>query len=283
MRIGFCLMEAFDNRPKNAVGSSRIRGRWVIEKWNELYPNEEVEEYKIGRQYDVLIFQKVYWDLMLNEFKGKKIIDLCDPDWLEGKDIMKYVNKCDLCTTSTEPLAQFVRKFVKNKVTCIPDRIKLEEHKARGKHEGEAKVIGWFGYAHNQYYLTQTLEVLAEKRLRLKVISNQPYTPPSTLRLIEIENIHYSYPSIHDHLSRCDLFLSPERLDEKGIYKSNNKELTAKALGVPVVASADDLDRLMNPDERNKQVELDKQEILDKYDIRYSVEELRTLVNEICK
>ena len=283
MNIGWATMEAFDNRERGSVGSSMIRGRWILEQWHEMYPNEEVEEYVMGKKYDVLVFQKVYWDKMLDAFDGIKVIDICDPDWLEGKDVMKYIEQCDLCTTSTEQLAQYIRKFVSTKVVCVPDRVRLKEFPRRVKHEGRATKAVWFGYSQNHHYITQTLEVLAELGLKLIVISNQSFIPPSTLKLIEIENIKYSTPEVYEQISKCDFYISPERseTDEKGRFKSNNKDLISMSIGVPVVRSADNLDRLMNADERNKQMDRDWLEIQDKWDVKYSVDEFRSLINEI--
>lgn len=66
-------MEYLENRPLNSVGSSRIRGRWLAENW------DECSLYTTGKKYDFLIFQKAYWDTMLQNFNGLKIFDLCDP------------------------------------------------------------------------------------------------------------------------------------------------------------------------------------------------------------
>ena len=72
MKIGICTMEKFDNRVVNSVGSSRIRVRWLLKYW------PEAEEYIIGKEYDVLIFQKVYWKPMMQSFEGIKILDICE-------------------------------------------------------------------------------------------------------------------------------------------------------------------------------------------------------------
>ena len=70
---GVISMEKHENRQPNSVGSSRIRARWLWKYWNEL------EEFQIGKRYDFIIFQKSYWKRMLENFKGIKIFDLCDP------------------------------------------------------------------------------------------------------------------------------------------------------------------------------------------------------------
>jgi hypothetical protein len=170
MNIGFITFEQMDNRVVNSIGSTRIRARWVWETWKDVYPDDEAGLFHIGGKYDVLIFQKVYWEQMLDAYKGVKIIDLCDPDWLEGRDVMRFVNKCDYCTTSTENLADYIRKFVSVPVVCVPDRVYPKEYSPRGKHEGKARKVVWFGYQQNQHYITPTLDILRDYNMELHVV-----------------------------------------------------------------------------------------------------------------
>ena len=203
MKIAFVTMEKTDNRLPNSVGSSRIRARWVYERW------DEAEEYRIGGKYDVLIFQKVYWENMMEQFQGIKILDLCDPDWLEGRDVMKYCNLCDAVTTSTEALAEYIRKFVKVPVTCIPDRVALEEHKPIKKdHKRTVKSAVWYGYSHNAHYLDNTLYHLARYNIGLTAITDRGWNPSNAP--VTIVNKGYNYPGIHEELIKHDIVLLPD-------------------------------------------------------------------------
>ena len=98
-KVGLLTMEKMDNRLFNSVGSSRIRMRWMLPYW------DEAEEYGIAKEYETLVFQKVYWGAMMDAFKGVKILDLCDPDWLENKPVFEFVDKVDAVVTSTPALA----------------------------------------------------------------------------------------------------------------------------------------------------------------------------------
>src|SRR3990167_32993 len=100
--VAFATMEKIDNRPYNSIGSSRIRARWLINHW------DEAEEYQVGGKYNVMIFQKAYWQEMLESFTGKKIFDLCDPDWLVPRPVIESIEYCDAAVTSTETLAEFL-------------------------------------------------------------------------------------------------------------------------------------------------------------------------------
>jgi len=59
------------------IGSSTIRCDWVIKQW------PEAKRFKFGENPDCIIYQKAYWIDHMKEYKGIKILDICDPDWLE--------------------------------------------------------------------------------------------------------------------------------------------------------------------------------------------------------
>lgn len=278
MNVGFATMEKFDNRVPNSVGSSRIRARWLINHW------PESEEYMMGRNYDVLVFQKVYWREMMDKFEGKKIMDICDPDWLEGKPVFEFVDMMDAVVTSTEALAKFMKKVrPKANIICIPDRMNMAEFpKRKTEYVGKPKTIAWFGYNHNIHYIQKTFPDIIKKGLELVVISDQPYNPPLAYQSLKIKNVAYSYPGVHQELLKCDLVLMPDNSgDLRGSFKSNNKILTAWALGIPVVRVPEDLDVYEDPKQR--QIEADRcyQEMLDKWDTKQSVEDYKTLISQL--
>ena len=99
MKIGICTFAKYHGR--KGIGSSRIRGEWLTNHW------EEAEIYKQGGKYDVLIFQKVYWTALAKAFKGVKIFDLCDPDFLHwAYRTVEMLENVDIVTTSTPVLAK---------------------------------------------------------------------------------------------------------------------------------------------------------------------------------
>lgn len=278
MKIGICTMEAFDNRPIDSVGSSRIRAKWLLNYW----PDAEV--YKMGVEYDVMIFQKVYWDGMMENFKGIKILDICDPDWLEGRDVFKYVDLVDAVVTSTPALTEYMLKLRPNKkIICIPDRIYLPEHTMRTqKHSGTAKNAVWFGYHHNTHYLVKTFDELIEKNITLTIISNAAYQPPRAWEKLQVKNLPYSYPQVHEDIKMFDIALMPEPDDDlKGSFKSNNKSLTCWALGVPTAKDWRELETLMDGDVRQQKALDLRKEIEEKWDVKLSVEEYKILIEEL--
>jgi len=275
--VGICSMERFDNRPKNSVGSSRIRVRWLLNYW------PEAEEYLIDKKYEVLIFQKVYWQKMMEEFEGVKIMDLCDPDWLEGKPVFEYIDMADAVTTSTQELADFIKGMRPNKkVICVPDRVYIPEHiPVKTKHEGRAKKAVWFGYQHNTHYLYKTFDELITKGIELTLISDKPFVAPLGYKNLKYDNVAYSYP-IHAEIIKHDFVLMPAPTDdERARFKSNNKTLQSWAVGMPVVKDPKDLDRFMDPAEREKESKKRLKEIKDKWDVKLSVDQYREIIKGI--
>jgi len=278
-KIAFATMEKFDNREINSVGSSRIRARWLINDW------PEAEEYIIGKKYDVLVFQKVYWSAMMKAFEGIKILDLCDPDWLENKPVFQYVDMADAIVTSTQALADYIKKLRPNAlVKYIADRVYLPEATpVHTKHEGQLKKLVWFGYSHNVHYLTNTYDEIIKRGIELTAISNAPIEPPLMYRgKINIVNVVYNYDTVNREMVKADAVLMPEPSgDEKAKFKSNNKTVQAWALRMPVIKTPEDLDKFTNAEEREKEAEEKRQEVEKNWDSKLSVQEYRDLILEI--
>ena len=274
-------MERMDNRKINTVGSSRIRMRWPLHFW------PEAEEYVIGKNYDVMIFQKVYWDNMMTNFEGIKILDLCDPDWLEGRPVFEFIDLCDAVTTSTEPLAEYIKKLRPNAlVKCIPDRVYIPEIKPiKDVHQGPLKRVVWFGYSGNTHYLMNTFDELIKRGIHLTIISNSTYDPPLTYRnKLDFINVAWDYEAFFAEIVRADAVLMPDpHGDEKGKYKSNNKTIQSMAQGMPVVIVPEDIDKFMSPESRRIESRKRLQEVKEKWDTKLSVDEYRDIIEEIKK
>jgi len=168
MKIGFLLFEKIHG--KKNLGSSRIRGHWIVKNW------DEAELFEQGKKYDAIVFQKVYWSNYLKAYDGIKVLDICDPDWLDTAPIIEPLKYFDGVVTSTIALAEEMKKFTDKPVKFIPDRQDLEFHNVRKVHKGRAKKVIWFGYSHNAKTLDVTLSTLKKYGLKLTVLSN--FRPP---------------------------------------------------------------------------------------------------------
>jgi len=268
MKISFLLFENYWQR-KN-IGSSRIRGHWLLKHI------PEAEIYKQGGKYDVIYFQKVYWKEMIREFKGIKILDICDPDWLDGMEVVEIFNNVNAITTSTEKLAEDIRKMTKTPVYFIPDGVDFESLPEPKKHIGKAKKVCWFGYIHNSSILDPTLMKLRNLGLTLRVISEGNYNTSEC----SVENVKWKIETVNQDIQECDIVIMPEYLSGRGLYKSQNKTYQAWSLGMPVAKTAKDLERFMDANERNKEAEEKYKWVKENCDVKNSAKQLMDIINQ---
>lgn len=269
--VGFILFEAYLQR-KN-IGSSRIRGQWLIDHM------KEAERFIQGKPYETLIFQKVYWKEMARAFKGKKILDICDPDWMDGFEVVSFLEDVDAVTVPTEAMKEAMEKFTKKPIFVIPDRINMDQMNPPKKHEGKAKKVVWFGYSHNTEVLDATLSNLKKRDLTLKVISDGVYTSSEC----KIENVKWDPLTWQDEIQDADFCLIPDKVTGRSVFKSQNKTHQAWALGMPVAKTLQDLERFMDGEERQNEAEERYEWAKKNCDVTKSVEEMRAVIESIKK
>lgn len=260
---------------KRNIGSSRIRGHWFVKYW------DRAEIFKMAKKYSIVIFQKAYWVEYARAFKGIKILDICDADFLWWQyRIKEMIQECHAITTSTPLLAEAFKKFTDKPVICIPDRIDLEVHKEKKEHRGNAKWAVWFGYSHNFDMLRGVEKHLHKLNLGLIVISDKNYENTSTYP-IKLMNIRWKIENINNDILRGDIVLNPFSSKGHWKYKSNNKTLTSWALGMPVAASPQELEMFISERERKKEMELRLKEIKERWDIHKSIVQYEDLIKQI--
>lgn len=277
MKVGILTNEQHTNAQKDSVGSSRIRGKWVVKYW------PEAEEFKIGVKYDAIIFQKAYFLEYMRVYDGVKILDLCDPDWVDNKPVIQAAELCDAITVSSQGLYDYLSKIVSKPVYLIPDRVDLEAHREKKVHQGRAKGVVWFGYNHNQQVLDGVIPALKRLGLTLTVISDLPYYPTASIAGIEpawlqgnIKNVKYDQETVNEEIiAGGDMLLNNRPEFGKFLYKSENKTIIGWALGMPVVKSAEDLERFMEPEERVKEAEARYKEVVELWRTELSVAEYK--------
>lgn len=276
MNIGFVLFDNYLQR-KN-IGSSRIRGRWVIKYLNRL-PDVKAEEFVQGKPYDVIIFQKTYWKEMAREFKGIKILDICDPDWLEGADIVAFCKLMDCITVPNEKMKEALSQYTDKPIHIIPDGEDIEALPDPREHIGKAKTVVWFGYSHNMEPLYQTLYTIKKMGLKLLVVSDGHLNTSEC----SVENIKWDALTCEQEYQRADFALLPEKLSGRFLYKSNNKTIHSWALGLPVAKTPADMERFMDGEERKKEARLRYAEVKEKYTVAKSAEKLYNIIKAIKK
>jgi len=271
MRISMITMEQFDNRRPNSVGSSRIRGNWVMKYCREIEP------FKLAEKYDAIIYQKAYWKEHMEMFKGIKIFDICDPDWLEGRPITEVFDLVDAVTVPTKPLQDYLTQLTDKPVVLIPDRIDPDAHfPIKTEHSGKLRTVVWFGYSQNQKVLEPVVNVLQQYNLQLVVISDRAYPQADV-------NIIYKYETINEDITKYDAVVLPNIGSENFRFsmKSNNKVLTSWALGMPVITEVDDIQRFMDAEARKKESELKLDEVIHNWHVRDSGREYLELIHNL--
>lgn len=269
---------------KKNVGSTKLRVHNLIKNW------PEASLYNYGERADVLIFQKVYvqpdYDFPIT-YPFIKILDVCDPDWLEDMPIKQTVDAVDAVTVPTKALADFIKQMTDKPVRVIKDRFDLTEFPSKVKtHQGKAKKLVWFGYSHNARKLKGAMNAIIDLDLSITIISNKD---PSLLGWAEsikmkkenYEFINYDPDTVYYDLSNFDIAVLPEGGEPVDRFKSENKDIIANLCGLPVAKTRDELEKFIDPQERNKEVEEKHAIALSDYDVKLSVKEMRELINEI--
>jgi len=291
MKIAFILSDNYWQ--KKNIGSSRIRGRWVIKYLNKMLvgvPTREghhdlnleriqAEEFVQGKEYDVLVFQKVYWKEMARNFKGIKILDICDPDWLEGAEVVSFCSEVDAVTVPTEALKKSLSSYTDKPIFVVPDGEDFEILPPPKTHIGKAKSVVWFGYSGNSETIFPTFYTIKKLGLKLKIVSDGHINTSEC----DVENIKWEVDTCDQIYQTADFTILPDKSNGRFKFKSNNKTIHSWALGLPVAKTPQDMERFMDGEERQKEAELRYAEVKEKYNVAKSAEMLYNIIKEIKK
>lgn len=281
INTGYLTFEAYHG--KKDVGSSRIRGHWVVKNWDKVGEDiGPIELFKHGGNYDAVILQKAYFVQYAKLFKGIKILDICDPDWFDFScPFMETLTECDAVTCSSLALSKTISNFTKKPVYFVPDRVDLSILPSAKQHKGPTKKVVWYGYSHNFSILDSTLPALVKRGLELIVISDKVYNPLAQYD-IKLTNLPWSDHYLED-IQLGDVVLNPTHNKGKWRYKSDNKTSIAKALGMPVASTADELDTLMTEEQRIEASKAGLEWVKNNRDILQSVVDYKDIIAEVAK
>jgi hypothetical protein len=279
--VGIVTFEDFQKRAN--IGSTRIRARWLLNYW------PEAEPFSTGRKYRAVIFQKAYWVHYAEVFEGVKIIDVCDPDFLNWRrELRRMLDCCDAVTASTEALASVLREYTSRPVFCIPDRLDpLAFGGMRKDHagKGRAKTVAWYGYSHNFAALDSIVDALPElgiEELLVIADAHKSYKLPPTLQgKLALRNYAWGADTVCGDLLKADIVINPKIESGRWKYKSNNKTLAAWAIGLPVAHTRGELAALISEEARVSEAELQYSRVFDQYHIRQSADEYRRLIDDL--
>lgn len=274
MNIGFVLFENYFQR--KGIGSSRIRGRWVIKYLNRI-EGVTAEEFVQGKEYDVVVFQKAYWKELAKEFTGMKILDICDPDWLDGADVVSFCRHMDAVTVPTEEMKTAIERFTDTPVFVVPDGEDFETLPSPKVHEGTAKTVLWYGYSHNMDVLDGTYDIIKKHGLTLKVVTDGRLNTSEC----QVENVRWDEETCDYEYQGADFALFPQKKSGRAKFKSDNKTIHAWSLGLPVARTESDMVRFMNETERIIDSEIRYREAKENHDVKKSAQALYDVIVNI--
>lgn len=279
MQVRFLTFEQIHN--KKNVGSTKIRVHSLIKHW------PEAELYKYGENPDVLIMQKVYVTqdyTFPKHFKNIKILDICDPDWLDGALIRETIDAVDAITCPTQPIADFLKQMTDKPVQVIKDRFDVSEFPTPKQHHGKLKTIVWFGYQHNADVLKLAMPSIAARKLKVIIIADGD--PGAHRWAGEKYEDYYTYykfnqEALYRHIQEADIAVFPPGFRPQDKFKSENKTVIAKLCGLPVATNAEEIDALMEAADRNQAVRGFYETTKKQYDCKKSVEEYKKLIQQL--
>jgi hypothetical protein len=251
MRIGQYLKRLDWHIPH--VASDRIRGEWIMKCCPEM------EEWKPSQKYDVVIFHNSV--INIASTPGVKILDICDPMWERDLNAFKQVaSRVNGIVTATDELKKVVTQITARPIVTIGDGhyFPFYETRAWNPHQEKATRVVWFGYADNAFSLKPLLGEIMSRSLKLTVIAERDPLQASAAAFVPWRLDTY----IHE-ISKADFAILPLTKE----YKSNNKDISALLSGVPVAKTAADIERLMDPLERQRDM-VKAQEIISRHNAR---------------
>lgn len=265
---------------REQVGSTFIRVQQLLKYW------PEAGIYRYGENPETLIFQKVFVSPDYQfpvHFEGKKILDICDPMWLEGYDVVETCNAMDVVTVPTKGLSEFIKQFHDN-VHIIPDRYDIAALPKPKIHKGKAKTLVWFGYSHNATILKPALPLIDELGLKLILISNDDpiYNRFSKRKAEDWYTFKkYNEETIYQDLQEADFAILPDGFRPEDYFKSNNRMIRANLAGLPVAKDSEDVMKYMSASNRRKWFDDNYDIIKSEYDCRKSVEQYKDIISQI--
>ena len=215
--------------------------------------------------------------------------DLCDPVWWwEPQGVKWLAPKMDGVIASTRELADDFEENNGVKCGVIPDRLELEHYPIQKKHQRQTPIrFIWFGASQNRISLfaaAANLDRLVANGIpvELTIFDDQPGSVWQISDKFPIYYVNWALETENQVIASHDIALLPPYPGPWGKLKSNNKNLTAWACGLPTT-DAQDYGKLLDlatlTGERERQAKQGMQLVKVEYDIRKSAREWEAVIN----
>lgn len=228
--------------------------------WNELV--------RIGgtpTNFDAYVFQKLA-DPKVNRSlieRGKQVWwDVCDPSWWFQPELCREIAACVTgVVASSRGLADDFAHWSATPCELIPDRLELR-HFPRVRQHGDVQPVRfiWFGVSVNRFVVIGVLANLERLKangydIALTIFDNQPDTELFRT-VVPVTYLRWSLAQENAVLADHDIALLPPYPGPWGAVKSNNKQLTAWACGLPVTSGLDYVELCNLVDDRELRAKL---------------------------
>lgn len=283
--VAFQTFEQFHG--KQNIGSTRIRVHQLLKYWPEACL------YTYGLHPQTLIFQKVYCTedyKFPDHYPGIRVLDVCDPDFLDGALVRETSDAMHAIVTPTEHLAAFFRQLTDNPVVVIPDRYDLEDFPPPKEHTESAKTVIWFGYRHNIETLKPAMDLINKCGLNLIVVADDDPMPWQWLGadMQEFRYARYKFikydtdpKKVHQDIQLADFAVLPKGTRPQDVFKSDNKATRAILCGIPVAYNSDDVRALISPENRSKFMAERYEQTREDFRVEKSVSQYQELITEL--
>lgn len=229
--------------------STRLRAVWPARYVNgaETCPYGE----HVNIDADTYIFVKLFDEEFAKKARaeGKRVYwDMCDPAWWwNPREARMAADIADGIVISNEGLANDFADWygTDEKVHIIPDRIEMEYYPKQRKHEHANPVrFIWFGAFQNRISLFGALAYLERltangHNIALTIFDDQPNNQWGITDNFPIYHVLWNLEQENQIISSHDIAILPPYPGAWGRVKSNNKNLTAWACGLPVCDGQD--------------------------------------------
>jgi len=172
---------------------------------------------------------------------------------LDNNSVMTdfYLAACELadviCTPTRELKTALVEHFkIQCQIAVVPDLLEYESVKPKKALVGAAPVGLWFGHPTNAKFLAQFIDshlhaltghslAIVSSPQTLDILKRHKFSQPPT---VGIQMIPWSVQAVAQVAERTDYCVIPSDCNSPKRYASNNRLITALALGLPTLATA---------------------------------------------
>lgn len=223
--------------------------------------------------------------------------DLCDPlHWTSPSTVLPYMEHVTGVTCSNEGLADDLHRWLEDgyedmPVHTIPDRLHLPHYHTQRKHHGARPLrLIWYGLGANRVALHGAALTLnryvaeeGQGSLTLTIMDDLPAVDWSGLFACPVAHVRWSLEREVEVIAGHDVAVLPPYPGPWGTMKSNNKQLTAWACGLPTVTghNYDGLLRMMASAEvRQREANGNWLCVERDYDVALSAREWQCLIDQ---